>query len=430
MRLASSLSKRVRIVYLNPCGRLGGAETSLRELMASVRQAEPEWDLWLVLGEPGPLADQARELGIKVIVLPFPPSLARLGDARTGLWTTLASLAKAAWTTVLYTRRLRRTVQSIAPDIIHSNGFKMHVLGAWVRPPSAHLIWHIHDYVRSRRLASRLLRLSSGACTAAITNSRSVAADLKSLLPHTKAITIYNAIDLSRFEPAGAKLDLDALAGLSPAPDGTIRVGLVATLARWKGHQVFLEALGRIQRDLPIRGYIIGGPIYQTDGSQWSLAELREKAERLGLAGTVGFTGFVPDAAAGMRSLDIVVHSSTQPEPFGMVIIEAMGCEKPVIVSQAGGASELFIDGEDALGHPPGDVDALARKICLLAGDPELRRRLASNGRAKAEQNFHRARLANELVSAYRGWSDHRNSKSGHLTPEAAVPSSVHTLSK
>ena len=69
----------------------------------------------------------------------------------------------------------------------------------------------------------------------------------------------------------------------------------MATFARWKGHRVFLEALALLNPDLPVRGYIIGGPIYQTDGSQWSLAELKQEAERLGLRGKVGFTGFIED---------------------------------------------------------------------------------------------------------------------------------------
>jgi glycosyltransferase involved in cell wall biosynthesis len=420
----------VRIVYLNPCGRLGGAETSLRELLASVRAAEPEWELWLVLGEDGPLADQAREIGVKVIVLEFPPALARLGDAGSRFWATLASLLKAVWATSLYSRRLARTIRLIAPEIIHTNGFKMHLLGAWVRSRHTPLVWHIHDYVQSRRLVSRLLRLFGGACTLAITNSRSVAADLNALLPNLNVVTIYNAVDLKRFAPAGNKLDLDQLAGLSPAAQGTVRVGLVATLARWKGHRIFLEALSRVSPGMPIRGYVIGGPIYQTDGSQWSLEELQQEADRLGLAGTVGFTGFVEDAAAAMRSLDIVVHASTDPEPFGMVIIEAMACEKALIASQAGGASELIIDGEDALAHPPGDAEALAEQIRRLAGDLELRQRLGKAGRAKTEGLYHGARLANELLSAYRGLSDHASGHVGQVTPGAVMRSSVRTLSK
>ena len=75
----------MRIVYLNPCGKLGGAETSLREILASVRASQPEWELWLVLGEDGPLARIARNLGVQVIIRPFPAGLGRLGDAGAGL---------------------------------------------------------------------------------------------------------------------------------------------------------------------------------------------------------------------------------------------------------------------------------------------------------------------------------------------------------
>jgi len=420
----------VRIVYLNPCGQLGGAETSLRELLASVRAAEPEWELSLILGEDGPLATQAREIGVKVMVLAFPPALAKLGDARDGFLATLRSLLKAAWATATYSRRLARAIEPTSADIIHTNGFKMHLLGAWARPRHTPLVWHIHDYVRSRRLVSRLLRLFSGACTMAITNSQSVAADLSALLPDLRVVTIYNAIDLKRFAPVGSKLDLDARAGLAPAAAGTVRVGLVATLARWKGHRVFLEALSRLASEMPIRGYVIGGPIYQTDGSQWSLAELKQEANRLGLAGVVGFTGFVDDAAAAMRSLDIVVHASTEPEPFGMVIIEAMACEKALIASHAGGASELFIDGEDALAHRPGDAETLASEIRRLAGDTELRQRLGKAGRAKTERLFHGSRLANELLSAYRGLAGRSGGELGHVQPGSVMQSSARTLTK
>src|SRR5579863_9516822 len=145
----------MRIVYLNPSGRLGGAETSLRELLASVRAAEPSWELWLVLGEDGPLAAIARELGVQVQVTPFPGALARLGD--NGRLSALTGLLGASAATRRYTRELSRWLRRIEPHVIHTNGFKMHLLGAWARPRGASLIWHIHDYVSSRRLMRRLL---------------------------------------------------------------------------------------------------------------------------------------------------------------------------------------------------------------------------------------------------------------------------------
>jgi len=381
---------------------LGGAETSLLEILASLRAAAPDWELWLVLGEDGPLAEEARSLGVRVLLEHFPPALARLGDSQTGPLALLAQLARAAVASVRYKIRLARVVKSLHPDVIHSNGFKMHLLGAWTRPGRTPLAWHIHDYVSTRRLASRLLCLSQRASNVAIANSQSVAADLRTLMPDLPIVPIYNAIDLDRFSTAGTKLDLDSLSGLPPAEPGTIRVGLLATFARWKGQQVFLRALARLAPEVPIRGYIIGGPIYQTNGSQWSRQELEEQARSLGLERKVGFTGFVRDTPAALRSLDIAVHASTAPEPFGMVIIEAMACGKAVIAAQAGGASELFTDGENALGHAPGDEAGLARQILRLVDDRELRERLGKAGRRAAETHFHGKRLAQELLAVYR----------------------------
>jgi glycosyltransferase involved in cell wall biosynthesis len=392
----------VRIIYLNPCGQMGGAETSLRELLACLRIAEPAWELSVALGEDGPLASIARDLNVKVIVLPFPPALARIGDSGRGRLRTIWAVVKAAGGAVMYARTLARILRGMQPDIIHTNGFKMHLLASLVRPPKTALVWHVHDYVRQRPIMSRLLRRCSNQCAAAIVNSRSVAADLRALCPHLPVVPIYNAVDLDRFAPTGRKLDLDGVAGLSPAAQGTVKVGLVATFARWKGHKIFLEALSRLPADLPVRGYIIGGPIYQTSGSQWSLQELLQEVNRLRLGGKVGFTGFLGDTAVAMRSLDIVVHASTEPEPFGMVIAEGMACGRAVIACQAGGASELFIPGENALAHAPGDAAGLAAQILRLASNEGLRSQLGKAGRATAERLYNRKRLAQELLGVYR----------------------------
>ena len=233
----------MRIVYLNPGAQMGGAETSLRELLASLRKAKPEWDLWLVLGEDGPLVRIAEDLGVHAAIVPFPLSLARLGDAGQGALATLWSLLRTLPAAARYASRLSAKLRGIKPDLVHTNGFKMHVLGIWTRPRNVPVIWHIHDYVRSRPLMSRLLRAHQRRRLSAIANSRSVAADLRALMPKLDVTPIYNAVNLDRFAPTGSRLDLDAISGLPPAPPGTVRVGLVATFARWKGHKVFLQAL-------------------------------------------------------------------------------------------------------------------------------------------------------------------------------------------
>ena len=95
------------------------------------------------------------------------------------------------------------------------------------------------------------------------------------------------------FAPEGDALDLDALAGLPAAAPGTVRVGLVATFGRWKGHATFLDAIRRVGEPARCRGYIIGGALYDTAGSQYTRAELEGMIAAAGLTGRVGLTGFV-----------------------------------------------------------------------------------------------------------------------------------------
>ncbi|HKP86724.1 MAG TPA: glycosyltransferase family 4 protein [Blastocatellia bacterium] len=401
----------MRIAYLNPSGQLGGAEISLLDFIASLRAVEPDWSLHLIAGEEGPLVARAKAAGIRSTVVPFPPSLARLGDAGVGgpsgvqvsRLALAARLAKAGVSVAVYVKRLSRALGETAPDIIHTNGFKMHILGARACPRRAQVVWHVHDYVSLRPVMMRLMRKHAGRCAAVVANSKSVAADIQAACDgRLNVYPVYNGVDLDRFSPTGARLDLDKLSGLDPAEPGTLKVGLLATLGRWKGHTVFLKALSLLPPGIKVRGYVIGSAIYKTDGSQYRVDDLREKAALLGLGRKVGFTSFVEQPDAAMRALDIVVHASTQPEPFGLVIAEAMACGKAVIASQAGGAAEIINAGVDALGHSPGDAAGLADRIKQLAIDPALRANLGRAARTAAERRFNRARLASELIPIYR----------------------------
>jgi glycosyltransferase involved in cell wall biosynthesis len=244
-----------------------------------------------------------------------------------------------------------------------------------------------------------LLRRYVARCAGIVANSHSVAGELRALFGSgVHVYPLHNAVDLDQFSPEGPVLDLDGLAGLSPAERGVVRIGLVATFARWKGHGTFLTAFAKLPSALRVRGYIVGGPLYQTDRSQYSMEELRACAEELGISSRFGFTGFVTDPSSAIRALDVVVHASTEPEPFGLVIAEAMACGRPVIVSDAGGAVEIVAGGVNAVVHPPGDADALAHCIAQLVADLPLRKRLGEAGRATAVERFTRTRLAAALA--------------------------------
>ena len=182
-------------------------------------------------------------------------------------------------------------------------------------------------------------------------------------------------------------------------------MGLIATYARWKGQDVFLRRPRRWLR--PIRRG-------RCASTSWAARSIRRAGRSFrrpscaawpsawGVEGRVGFLGFQDDPVAAFRSLDVVVHASTRPEPFGLTIVEAMACGKPVLVAQAGGAAELFRDGHDALGVPPGDAQALAAALRHLLDDGALRARLGEHARQTVLARFRPEGLGSRFLHIYR----------------------------
>jgi glycosyltransferase involved in cell wall biosynthesis len=432
----------MKVLYVSASAQMGGAEVCLLDMMSTIREAHPQWQLAMVAPAPGPLAERAKALGAEVHLRPYPAVISRLGDSGVAQGCgasddsrfgsrlrVVARLAVAAPSVKSYVRAMKNLMSEFSPHLVHANGIKANLLSSWACEGKIPLVWHLHDYLSARPLAARLARWtlrprphSPRRCAAIIANSHSVAADAQPFCEAVPIQVMHNAVDLDEFAPAGPRLDLDRLAGLPLAPAGTVRIGLVCTMAWWKGQKDFIRAIALLPLGLNVRGYVIGGPIYETQTRQFSVEELRRFAQELAAGDRIAFTGFATQPAAAMRALDIVVHASSQPEPFGRVIVEAMACGKPVITTGAGGAAELIHAGDDAeqnaLTFTAGDPASLARRITELAGRGDLRDRLAQNGRAHATANFDRRRLSSELVSIY-GQAMQRTKAAG--APEAAV---------
>src|SRR4029453_9340371 len=144
----SRRSQRLRVLFLNPIGQLGGAERILLDLVRSLREHEASLEISVLTLAEGPLVRAVSELGFDIRVVRLPRAQARLGDSGLGLGT-LADLARSAVAGPAFAQflhRLRREIRALRPDIVHSNGLKSHVLGAWLRPRGSSLIWHLHDF--------------------------------------------------------------------------------------------------------------------------------------------------------------------------------------------------------------------------------------------------------------------------------------------
>ncbi len=398
----------MRVLYVSPAAELGGAERCLLDCIAALRDQEGVQVEVLMLAD-GPLVEKARALGALTTVVQAPGNLAALGESGSGSESRTALLGVLSSTpdVVRFVARLRRAIARAKPDVVHTNGMKAHLLAGVLAPARSRLVIHLHDFIGARRASKRFLPALRHVRrrTVFMANSRAVARDFVEIAPGADVRTVYNVVDTEYFHDAASEPEwLARQAGLTAPTPETATFGLVATYARWKGHGLFIEAAGLLRKarpELPVRFYVVGGPIYETRGSQVRASELKQQALDAGIESQFGLVPFQDDIARVYGSLNVVVHSSTQPEPFGRTIVEAMACARPVIVSSAGGAAELFDDGLTALGFEPGNPQKLAEVMLQLAIDPQRRARLGRSARDHAVARFGRSRLAPELVRIY-----------------------------
>ncbi|MCU0548780.1 MAG: glycosyltransferase family 4 protein [Leptolyngbya sp. Prado105] len=387
----------MKVLFFNPVGVIGRSERILLSTIAAIRSRRPGIEITLVVGSAGALIAAGESLGIQVICLSMPTSIAHLGDSHlkgkqhlVQLSKTLLTIAKLTPALLNYLKRLQHLIQRIQPDLIHSNGIKAHVLLGLLGRLNCPVIWHIQDFYSTRPIMARVLKGLSRSTSGAIALSHAVKQDAESLIKAPIQV-IYPAIDSHYFRVEGVRSQV-------------VRIGLVASFARWKGHDIFLQAAAQVMSDVPVQFQIVGAPICRTSGLQVSFAELQNQVKNLGLERVVEFVGFQPETASIYQNLDIIVHASTQPEPFGFVIAEAMAFGKAVIVTNTGGAAELITNQYDAIAVPPGDVAALVQALRQLIQNAQLRQELGQNARRSAIEKFNRDRMADELLQVYERW--------------------------
>lgn len=378
---APEVTRRTRVVYVDHCAKLSGGELALLRLLPALEEVDPH----VILGEDGPLVEKLRRAGVSVEVLPM--SRRAGGLERGKVAAGLGGLVPAVLSTV-YAIRLARRLRRQRPDVVHTNSLKAAlyggVAGRLARTP---VVWHLRDRIADDYLPSAAVRLVRAAArrlpSAVIANSEATLATLGEL--DRPNLVLPSPVDL---EPAEA----------SAARNGNLRVGIVGRLAPWKGQHVFLDAFAKAFPTNSASAVVVGAPLF---GEEEYAESLRRQADELGLDGRVEFAGFRENVAAELAGIDVLVHASVIPEPFGQVVIEGMCAGVPVIAAGEGGPAEVIEDGVTGVLYPPGDTEALAAALRRLGADATLRAELGEAGRLRA-RDFSPEAIAPRLIGFYR----------------------------
>jgi glycosyltransferase involved in cell wall biosynthesis len=371
-----SPSPPIRVLYLDHTAQLSGGELALARLLAALDRGRVE--PIVVLAEQGPLRELLMRQSIETHVFPLHEKLRNVRKDSLGLagWITqigaLGSLCRYSW-------RLSRFARRCGVQLVYSNSLKADFYGAVAaRLAGVPIVWHIRDRIEDGYLPRaavwlvRLLARRLPACVVA--NSASTLETLK-LGDGRRTAVIASGLTREHIERCW----------VPQRSNPTPRIGIVGRIAPWKGQDVFLEAAALLLRQgVSARFCVAGAAMF---GEEAFERQLHERAVSLGLEDRVEFLGF-SDVPSVLRSLDVLVHASKTPEPFGQVIIEGMAAELPVIATDGGGAREIIETGRTGLLVPMGDARALADALGQLLAEPERARALAAAGRHHVLEHF------------------------------------------
>jgi glycosyltransferase involved in cell wall biosynthesis len=193
---------------------------------------------------------------------------------------------------------------------------------------------------------------------------------------------VLDGIDCEAFAPGGGAAVRRELGVPLDAPV----VGIVGHIQDWKGQHLVVEAVAMARRTHPALRCLVVGGVHRL-GAEYAAA-LERRAAAPDLAGHVVLTGARDDVPACLDAMDVAVHASTTPEPFGRVLIEAMALGRPVIAPREGGPLVMVVDGETGLLVEPRSAEAIAAAIRTLLDDPDRRAAMGRAGRARVDAVF------------------------------------------
>jgi glycosyltransferase involved in cell wall biosynthesis len=360
-----------RILFVDQTGELGGAELCLADLAIKLRNRAS-----VFLFEGGPFEELLKENGVNVRLANQAAPKASV-HKQSRLYSYV--LALPALTSLILD--LARSAKGF--DLLYANTAKALIVTAiagliWRKP----FLFHLHDMIDAAhfsRLNRRLLVTAANFATGIVANSEATATAYRRAGGRNRNLMVIpNGFRLELFRENGSELQL------AITNKGKSVVGMFGRITSWKGQKVLIRALAQVP---DVTAVFVGAPLF-TDEDRNYQEELVVQAKELGVADRVQFVGFQRNILPYLKAVDLVVHCSISPEPFGRVIVEALLAGKPVIATRGGAPAEIIEDGVTGVLVNPGESGELAAAIRSLLADPVRASQMAGKGQQIVSQRY------------------------------------------
>ncbi|MEQ9006238.1 MAG: glycosyltransferase family 4 protein, partial [Ekhidna sp.] len=259
-------------------------------------------------------------------------------------------------------------------------------------------LWHIHEIVTAPRWAAALLPwLVWVFGEKVVTNSFATRQNLVNWCPFLKNKTevVLNGIDGSRFNnpiPMGVR----KLCGWG---EHTILFVMIGRIQDWKGQDIFLEAAEKAASINDSLRFLIVGD--SPPGQYHFTKNMLEAIHNSTAKDSIVHWAHINDVERVLAEATASIVPSKSPEPFGLVVIEAMAAGIPVIASNHGGPSEIIKDGITGILIPPNDSDSLSKAMIKLAENVGMSNEMGRNGRIEQREKYDVSRYVSQFEELY-----------------------------
>ena len=372
------MKRPIKVLYISPAAERRGAERVLYNLVKFHNRDVCEPFVFFL--KDGPFVKEILKLGIPVYVYD-------------------AGRLRYIWKYLQAVHKIISFIKDKEIDIVHGNSSMGYIYGGLAALiAKRRRVWFQHTCSRKFDMIDKIATMIPSDYI--IANSFYTASLQKRISPDRKnVIVIYPGIDLSEFNPDTAKgKEIRDMLGIKPAEKV---VGIVGRIQRWKGHAFFIDAAYRIKKVMPnIKFLIVGDEMFNIETGYKN--ELLNMTKSLGLEDSIVFTGFHENVQDYIDAMDILVHASINPEPFGFVICEGMALKKTVIATDAGGPQEIITGPEIGYLYERGNSLKLAELIIKFLNDPEEMEKVGIMAEKHIHENFSVDKMVDKIENLYR----------------------------
>ena len=368
----------INLLFIHQSGEMYGSDKTLLFLLKYLDKTK--FSSVVILPNEGPLKIALENENIKVVIAPVLKLHRKMFSVKE-IYNFLNDSKKAVSTIDI----LDKTHHF---DIIYSNTLAVLLGINYARKRKIKHIWHIHEIIESPKLIKHffLKLFQIKANTKIIYNSFATSKfwNINGIISK-KAVVILNGLESIK-ESLPAKEIQRIRLDFFNANSNEIVIALIGRINSWKGQALLLEGFVELAKlNTNIKLVFIGSTPPNQD---YLITDLQNKIAECNIIEKVAIIPFQEKIADFWQSIDIAVVPSTEPEPFGLVAVEAMLAKKPVVASNHGGLSEIVVNNETGLLVEPRNVNELIIALQKLIENEELRKSFGQKGYEKAIKEF------------------------------------------